>query len=281
MIYLVFTVISAVFLALYDLLKKISLKDNDIYGVLFFYALVAFICSFVFVREAFLVDFKSVLFILLKSFVISFSWFLTMKAMSKLDLGIVVPFSLLGSVGTTILASIVLKEKIGVEQIGGMLVILLGLFLLSRLCEKGGENRDYRYLLLLVLAAFLSSVCAIIDKFLIDDVGYNGVMFWFFFFLMVIYFILNIIKNKKIKFFNYKKSVWVIGIGVSIFLADLFYYVAISYDNASLSMVSIVRKLSVFIGVVLGCVFLKEKKFLKKLFLLFLMFGGLAGLLFW
>jgi len=282
MTYIVLTVISAVFLALYDFFKKISVKDKkNIYEVLLFFTSVACLCSVFFIKEAFTTDIKYILFVLLKSIVISLSWFMTTKAMSKLEMGIVVPFSLLGTVFTTILAWVFFKENIGLVQIGGMVVILIGLFLLSRLNEKDNEEKnDYKYLLLLALAAFLTSVSAIIDKKLLINIDRGPVLFWFFFFLAIIYLIVCLIRNKKVVIKNFTSNLWVIGVGVSIFLADLFYYQAVGIDDVSISIISIVRKLSVFIGVVLASVFLKEKYFLKKLFILVLMFAGLSVILF-
>ena len=83
-------------------------------------------------------------------------------------------------------------------------------------------------------------------------------------------------KNKKISINNFKTNLWVVAVGGSIFLADLFYYQAVAIDNVSLSMISIVRKLSSFIAVVLAGLFLKEDNLLKKIMILLLMFVGLT-----
>lgn len=282
MSYIIFTVISAVFLALYDLFKKISVKGKkNIYEILFFFCFVAFLCSSFFVKSAFSIDIKYILFLLLKASVISLSWFLTTKAMSKLDMGIVTPFSLLGTVITIVLAWVFFNESIGFVQVGGSIIILIGLFLISRLSKKEEDfKNDYKYLLLLALAAFLSSVSAIIDKHLLTNIERGPVLFWFFLFLSIIYLAICLIRNKKIEFKNFTSNLWVVGIGVSIFLADFLYYKSVGYSNASLSVISVVRKLSVFIGVVLACIFLKEKYFVKKILILILMFLGLGVILF-
>lgn len=282
MSYILLIVCSAFFLGLYDLFKKLSVrKKNDVYEVLFFYTFVACFCSLFFVKEAFTIDVKYIMFVMLKAGVISLSWFFTTKAMSKLDLGIVVPFSLLGVVSTTILAWVFFKESIGFSQIGGIFIILIGLFMISKLSKKDNNGvNDYKYLWLLVLAAFLSSISAIIDKHLLSSIDRGSVLFWFFFFLTIIYLIVCLIRNKKIIIKNFTSNLWVIGIGACIFLSDLFYYQAVGIQDASLSLISIIRKLSVFIGVVLASIFLKEKDFVKKLLILVLMFVGLSLIIF-
>jgi transporter family protein len=278
MLYIVLTVISSAFLSLYDLFKKISIRNKkDIYEILFFYTFIAFVCSLFYFRDAFSINLKYIGFILVKSCIISLSWFFTMRAVSKLDLGVVTPFSMLGTIFTTILAWIFFGENIGLIQIGGIVIILMGLFLLARLDNKEKkENNDYRYLLLLVISAFLSSISAIIDKKVLTVISKGAVLFWFFFFLTFIYFVICLIKNKKVNISNFKTNLWIIGIGVSIFLADLFYYQAVAIDNVSVSIVSIIRKISVFFSVVLAGVFLKEGNLLKKIMILILMFIGLT-----
>lgn len=284
MSYIVFTVISAIFLSLYDFFKKVSVREKkDIYEILFFYTGVAFLCSFIFVKEAFNTDVKYIGFTFLKSSVISMSWFLTMKAVSKLDLGIVTPFSMLGTIFTTLMAWICFGQEIGIVQLGGCLIILVGLLLISRLNKDKKEEKenDYRYLLLLVVAAFLSSISAMIDKtVLTNGVSKGSVLFWFFFFLMSIYFVVCMIRNKKIEFKNLKTNYWVIFIGLSIFLADFFYYQAVAIEGVYLSMISIIRKLSSFLSVVLAGFFLKEDNLIKKILILLLMFVGLAIIIF-
>ena len=283
MSYIILTGVSAIFLALYDFFKKISVKDKEsVFDILFFYTFISFLCSTIFVKDAFSIEHKYILFTLLKSVIISLSWFFTMKAMSKLDLGIVTPFSMLGTVFVIILAFIFFGDKIGLIQIGGSLVILIGLLLLSKLNKKDEDSkRDLRYLWLLVLAAFLSSISAIIDKHLLNNVSNKAVLFWFFLFLSIIYLIVCLIKNKRIVFKNLISNLWVVLVGISISLADMFYYKALEVDNSSVSIISIVRKLSVFIGVVLASVFLKEGKLVKKLLIFILMVIGLGGILFW
>ena len=148
MSYVIYTVVSALFLALYDLFKKVSVSEkNDIYGILFKYNFMAFLCCVVFLKDVISVNFVNLIYILIKSSLISLSWFFTMKAMSKLQLGLVVTFSLLGSVFTTIFAFFIFGEEIGYVQIGGILIVLLGLLFLSRLVKREESEINYKYLI--------------------------------------------------------------------------------------------------------------------------------------
>lgn len=282
MSYILLTMLSAVLLGLYDFLKKLSVKkDDNVYQILFLYTFAAFLCNLFFINDAINVGYKYILFILLKAVIISVNWFLTMKALSKLDLGITMPFSMLGTVSTTILAWIVFGETIGFLQVGGIVVILLGLFIISRLgIKKDGKENDYKYIFFLIVGAILSSFSAIIDKYVSSRISFKAISFWFFLFLMIIYFVVCMIINKKINFKGLKKNYYyVILTGLCIFLADLVYYRALVVENANVSIVSIVRKLSVFIGVLLGSAFLKEEHFIKKLLILIMMFGGITLIL--
>ncbi len=283
MSYIVVTMFSALLLGLYDFFKKLSVrKDNNIYQILFLFTFVAFLCNLVFVKTAVNIEGKYILILLLKSVIISVNWFLTMKALSKLDLGITAPFSLLGTVSTTILASIIYKERIGLNQILGMAIILFGLVLISRLgIKKDNKKNDYKYIIFLVIAAFLSSCSAMIDKYMShNNISYKAVSFWFFLFLSIIYLIICLVINKKINFVSLKKNYYfIILTGLCIFFADIVYYSALYMDGSNVSIISITRKLSVFIGVLLASIFLKEDNFIKKLLILIMMFGGLSIIL--
>jgi drug/metabolite transporter (DMT)-like permease len=88
------------------------------------------------------------------------------------------------------------------------------------------------------------------------------------------------IRNKKIEFKHLTTNYWVVFVGISIFLADFFYYQAVAIEGVYLSMISIIRKLSSFLSVVLAGFFLKEDNLIKKILILLLMFVGLAIIIF-
>ena len=104
-----------------------------------------------------------------------------------------------------------------------------------------------------------------IDKHVLSSVSSGATSFWFFLFLSVVYFFVCMIKNRKIVFSNFTSNLWVVGIGVCILLADLFYYASVSCEGSLISVISIIIKLSVFISVVLAGIFLNEANLLKKL----------------
>ena len=281
--YIILTVASAIFLGFYDLFKKLSTKkSSNVFEILFFYTFSSFLLSFIFIADAFSIEHKYILIYFLKACVVGLNWFCTTKAVSKLDLGLVMPFSMLGTIFTIVFDYIIFDQTIGLVQIGGALIILLGLYLITLVSKKEEKNNDYKYLMLMVFAAALSTVSAIIDKKVLTNNGVSGgaASFWFFGFMALIYFVVSLISRRNISIDAVKNNKWIILTGICIFAADLLYYEAVKDVNAPMSAISIIRKLSVFVGIVAAGVVLKEGNLLKKILILLLMFAGLTIIIF-
>lgn len=280
--YLLLSLGSAVCLAIYDITKKISLKKSSTEEILFFYTLIAFFASFIFIKDALNTPLIGIGIVFIKSLIISVNWGITMKAMKKLDVGIVVPFGMLTTVFVTVSAYLFFGETINLESILGIVLVLLGLIVLANIEKKDKkEKNDYKYILLLVFGAFLGSISGTLDKFVLSN-GYatnGGLLFFFMFFLSVIYGVVYFIKNKKINFRVLKTNYPIIFIGLAIVASDLLYYSAVSIPDSKLALISIVRRLSVFISVIAASLLLKEANLFKKIIIFLIMFGGLALIL--
>ena len=147
--------------------------------------------------------------------------------------------------------------------------------------SKSERKNHYWYMLVLLLANIFSACSGLLDKYLINyrNCNPNGMLVWFLFFNSLIYGVLYFIKNKKIEFKKLKENYFLFFTGVSIALADMTYFFAIGMEGAQLSIISIVRKSSVVIATVLASIFLKEKKLVYKLGILFIMLIGAALLI--
>lgn len=280
--YLLLSLGSAVCLAIYDIAKKVSLKKSSTEEILFFYTLIAFISSFIFIKDALNTSLIGIGIVFIKSLIISVNWAITMKAMKKLDVGIVVPFGMMTTVFVTISAYLFFGEPVNLESILGIVLVLFGLIVLANLEKKDKkEKNDYKYILLLVFGAFLGAISGTLDKFVLSN-GYatnGGLLFFFMLFLSAIYGVVYFIKNKKINFRVLKTNYPIILIGLAIVASDLLYYNAVSIPDSKLALISIVRRLSLFISVIAASLLLKESNLFKKIIIFVIMFGGLALIL--
>ena len=277
--YIFLVLLSAIFLGCYEIFKKVGLKKSSVYEVLFLYCLCGFILSLMFIKDALDVSFVGIGLLFIKSCIIVVNWILVMKAMEKLDVGVTTPFGLFTSILVMILSYFIYDEKITLIHLGSMFFIGLGIFLVTKI--DSSENRNKGHFLsyvYLILGTSLGAISSLLDKYLIDYKGldFKSILFWFFLFNSLIYGVIYYVKEKKIDIKKIRDNYWVLFIAISIFLADVTYYLSIGCDNAQLSLISILRKLSIVVATILASVFLKEKNLLKKIGILFLMLIGVA-----
>jgi transporter family protein len=280
--YIFVTLISAFLLGIYEVLKKVSLRKSNVYEVLFFYCLSGFVISLVFIKDAMSINLIDLMFVFLKSVIIVINWLLVLKAMEKLDVGIVAPFSLLTTVLVVFASHFIFNEQLTWLHFASLLFIGSGIILLTML-EKKQDNSEkkennYLYLIYLIIGNLLGVATALIDKYLLNirEMKSTSFLFWFMLFISVMYGIIYLFKNKRIEWKKLKTNYWMIFTGASIALADITYYYAISMDNAQLSIISILRKTSVVVATILASIFLKEKHLIKKLLILLIMLMGVV-----
>ena len=280
--YIFVTLLSATFLGIYEVLKKVSLKKSNVFEVLFFYCLSAFICALLIAGNRVLeLTFLDGVFILIKSLVIVFNWALVLKAMDKLDVGIVLPFGLINTILVVFASAIFFKEAIRWVHFVSLGFISVGIMLVAMVAKKDSlesKKNNYKYLWLLVIGSFLGAISGLLDKYILNVRQVNSYTFltWFMFFNTLLYGCVYLFRNKKIEWRKLIINYPMIITGVMIALADISYYYSIVLPGAQLSLIAILRKLSVVIATVLASIFLKEKGLIKKLGILFIMLIGVA-----
>ena len=279
--YILMVVISALFLGCYDVLRKISLKKSSVYEVLFFYCASAFLVSLLFIGKGINVDVLDVLFILLKSLIIVVNWALVLKCMKKIDVAIVVGFSLLNTLFVVFGSWIFFNENLTWAHFVSLIFMGIGIILITRIENKDKEQKisnDYKYLWFLFFSSMLGASSGLLDKYILNyrQVSNNSVLTLFMLFTSVIYGCIYFYKNKKIEFKNLKNNLWIVATGASIAFADIFYYYSITMEDAQLSLISILRKTSVLVATILASVFLREKYLFKKLGVLIFMLIGVG-----
>lgn len=280
--YILFTLLSAMCLACYDVLKKVSLKRSSVYEVLFFYCLFGFAFSLIFSNANFFnVTIIDVLFFFLKSCILVVNWMLVLIATKKLDVAVVTSFSMLNTVFVLFESALLFNEQITWVHLVSLLLMGIGIFLITKLSSddhKEEKKNHYVYIALLVMGAFLGSCSAMIDKYLISYRGANNanILSWYLMFNSLIYGAIYFIKNKKLDFKKLKYNYFPILVGLAICMADTLYFYAISLDGAQISFISILRKLNVVLATIMASVFLKEKHLIKKIGILLIMLTGVA-----
>lgn len=283
--------LSAFFLGCYDINKKISVNSNAVIPVLFLNTL---FCSLLFVPMFLLSRFGTSLedtiyfipeisiethgYIFIKSVIVLSSWILGYFAVKHLPLTITGPISATRPVMTLAGALLIFGERLNLYQWIGVLLTIASIFLLSSSSKKEGINfRTNKWIIFIFLAAILGATSGLYDKFLMQQFSSTAVQFWYNIYqcalMLIILIVLWYPRRLNSTPFTWKWSI----IWVSIFLtiADFVYFYALTYPDAMISVVSMVRRSSVLISFAGGVLFFNEKNLKGKAIDLVLIIVGM------
>lgn len=299
--WLILAFLSATLLGFYDSFKKEALRDNAVIPVLFLNTLFA---SLIFLPFIILSHSTQLLdgsifhvapggwaehkYIIGKSIIVLSSWIFGYFGMKHLPLTIVGPINATRPVMVLVGALLVFGERLNVWQWTGVALAVASFFMLSRSGKKEGiDFKHDRWIYFIVLAAVLGAVSGLYDKYLMapresGGVGLNSMMVqsWYniyqCFMMLAMLFLLWWPKRKHTTPFRWHWGI----IFISLFLsaADFVYFYALSFPDAMISVVSMVRRGSVIVSFLFGAALLHEKNLKSKLVDLLLVLLGMVFL---
>lgn len=274
---------SAVFLALYDLAKKASVRDNAVLPTL--------LCSTVFGCAAFVlglwaagrlpgaaaaVDGPLVLLGLAKSVIVATSWVFTFCALRTLPISIATPIRASAPALVFLLAFFLYGETPGWLQGLGMLTVFGGYFVFSWAGKH--EGIDFfrnRAVWCAFAGAFFSAISAVWDKYLFQlrQLDKEAVQFLFQIGLVLVYglLLLAIWGWRKLKTtlrdstppaFEWRWTMPLVGILLA--AADWLYFAGIAPEGVPISVASLMRRFSVVLTFLLGAKFFHETNLVRK-----------------
>lgn len=299
--WLILAFLSATLLGFYDSFKKESLRDNAVIPVLFLNTLFA---SVIFLPFIVLSHSTTVLdgsifhvaaggwaehkYIIGKSIIVLSSWIFGYFGMKHLPLTIVGPINATRPVMVLVGALLVFGERLNVYQWIGVALAVASFFMLSRSGKKEGiDFKHDKWIYFIVLAAVLGAVSGLYDKYLMapresGGVGLNSMMVqsWYniyqCFMMLVMLLVIWWPKRKVTTPFHWHWGIILISIFLS--AADFVYFYALSFPDAMISIVSMVRRGSVIVSFLFGAVLLHEKNLKSKMVDLMLVLLGMVFL---
>ena len=310
--WILFAFLSAMLLGVYDVFKKISLKDNAVIPVLL---LNTFFCSCIFlplvVASAFgYIDEGSLLYIprienpeihiyiIVKSAIVLASWICAYYGLKHLPITIASPINATRPILALLGAIFVFGEQLNTWQWAGVIVSLFAFGLISMSGRKEGISPKHSIWMWLVMAGtMIGAVSGLYDKFLVGDPangqglfgiwanrGFNKmiVQSWYNFYQVLMMGIVCLIlwaprKHRRKHPFHWRWQIPCISLFLSV--ADFCYFFALSQPDALISVISLVRRSGVIVGFVAGWLFFKEKNIKSKS--LDLLFVVIAMILLW
>lgn len=283
MSWVLLSILSALFLGVYDLAKKAGVRENAVPPVLFFGVLAGaavwaplLLWSAVFPdsfpSERFMVKplepaEHGLLFI--KSALVSCSWILNYFAVKHLPVSIASPIRATAPLWTILIAVALLGERPELAQWVGVAVILGSFYAFTFVGRMEGIlfHKD-RWVALMIGATLIGSLSALYDKYLLQARAMDPatVQCWFSIYLVVVQipFVLAWHGGKfGVREFHWRWSIPLIGI--LLLVADFLYFVAIGQPDALISVISPLRRCAVVVTFVGGIAAYREKNFRPKL----------------
>lgn len=273
--------VSAFFLGCYDISKKISVGNNAVIPVLFFNTLFCTLLLFplVFISRVapdilentmFFVPSISAtthLYIFIKSIIVLTSWILGYFAIKHLPLTITAPINATRPVMTLIGAILIFGERLNIYQWIGVILTIISFFLLSMSGKKEGISfKSNKWILFIFFATLTGAISGLYDKFLMQRFTSTSIQFWFNFYQCLIMGLILLIlwypKRKKNTPFTWRWSILLVSLFLTI--ADFIYFDALSYPDAMISIISMIRRSSVLVSFAGGVLLLREKNLKAK-----------------
>lgn len=294
--WVVYALVSASLLGLYDVFKKKSLQGNAVIPVLLINTV---ICTLFFLPSIVgsltgMISQDSSLYIpdggwrehklvIIKAFVVLSSWICGYFAIKKLPLTIVGPVNATRPVMTLVGAMLIFGERLNLLQWAGVCMAIFSFWMLSRSGKKEGiDFKSNVWVLLLVAAAVLGACSGLYDKYLMASSGAGldrlFVQGWYNLYQAVIMGIIMLLvwlpERKRALAQavpgtgpDYVPFVWkwtIPFISLALTAADLAYLYALTMPGAMISVVSMIRRSSVLVSFVFGAVVFHEKNLRSK-----------------
>lgn len=283
---------SALFLGLYDVNKKLGLRENAVLPVLF---LNTVFCSLFFLPTLLIsrwapqwlegglfyvapVDLRTHGFILLKSLIVLISWGSAYVAIKHLPITLVGPIKALQPSLVLFGALLIFGERLNLWQWLGILVALICFFLYAMVGKKEGVSfLKNKWVWFLFLAVVTGAMSGLYDKFLMRSFDRMAVQVWYtiyqIFMMLPVLLIFWLPRRHTSAAFEFRWSI--VGIAFFLCLSDFLYFYALSLPDSMISVISVVRRSGIVISFLAGAFFFKERYIRSKALILI---GVLLGM---
>ena len=286
---------SALFLGLYDVAKKQSLKKNAVIPVLWLHTL---FCSLIMLPFALLSARTGVLdgsifyvpvagwnlhrMLILKAAIVLGSWIFGYFGMKHLPITLFGPINATRPIIVLLGGLILFGEHLNTYQWIGVIIAVFSFYLLSISGKKEGISFIHnKWVFCVIMATVLGAVSALFDKYLLGRYNNMFVQAWSNFYqlamMTIILFTLWWPTRKSTTPFSWKWSI--ILISVFLTLADYAYFVSLAQSASMVSIVSMIRRSSVIVSFLCGALLFHEKNLKSKAIDLLLVLLGLFFLL--
>ena len=264
--WIILTILYAIFIAFHESANKKAVEKNSVYEVLAIFSTAAFLLVALFTKDAFTISYNNLLLVIIKSVIVLCAWICGLKSIKQIEISIYGMINISTIIFATLLSYFFLNESISITTIIGMLIIIIGLVLVNKTTNKE-ENKKNKIsaIILALLSSFFNSISAILDKVILLRVTSSQLQFWFLLFLMIFYWIILMIKKNKIDIKKLSKNYWIYISAICLVLGDRFLFLANENINSQVIIMTMLKRITVIVSIILGKYMFKEKEIIKKL----------------
>ena len=276
-----------IFKGLRECLKKKAMEKNSIIEVLFFYTLFAFLMTIPMSRDIFSVSIKYHLVLVLKSGIIFAAWLCALNSIKRLPLSIYSVLDMGRIISAILLGVLLLGESIGVFQIVGIALVIVGITLVNlKSKHRGGEKVSKVVILLVAISGLLNSVSSVMDKWLLSKesgrfffgdefIESSQLQFWYMLYLVAFYGAYILIKREKIDAVKCVKSPWIWILSLLFVVADRCLFIANSDPNSTVVIMTLIKQSSVLVTIAMGKIIYKERNIAYRILCALLVISGI------
>lgn len=283
--WILLAITSAACLGVYDIFKKMSLRENNVLWVLFLNTLFGAVLMSPIIIDGLwhgeiglggTIDGHGA--IVLKSMIVLTSWLLGYFGIKHLPLTIAGPINATRPVMVLIGALLIFGERLNLLQWVGIALGIVSLFLVSRIgAREGFSLRSSKWLWMSLGATAMGAISGLYDKYLLRQYEPLEVQAWYSLYQLVIMGAAILIVKNAVKDRSKFEWRWTIPcIALFLTIADIAYFYALSLDGSMISVVSMIRRGSVIVSFLYGVVILRERNVKLKLADLSILLVGLV-----
>jgi transporter family protein len=279
--WILFGILSSVFLGFHEIFKKVSLNHNAVLPVLLFGSVASALIFLPFLvishifpgfsnRAGVLIPAAGMtahLMFLLKSVIVSLAWLFGYFSVKHLPVTLLAPLNASGPVWTMLGAMIIYGERMNGLQWTGVAISLGSYYVLSIGGNvRGNETKDRRWIIFAFLSIIFNSASALLDKYLVKAYDRIAMQAWFSVYTALIFLVILFLIWYPVRY-STAPFIWrwaIPLIGVILVAADFFYFRALSYEHSLVSVLIIVRRASAVIVFAAGAVYFKETSLRRR-----------------
>lgn len=273
--------LSAFFIGCYDIAKKKSVNNNAVIPVLFLNTLFCSVLLFPLLLISRLapdvlggsiyflpsISWESHGLIVIKSAIVLVSWIFGYFAVKHLPLTLTGPINSTRPVIALVGAILIFGERLNLYQWIGVLLTIISFYLLSRSSKKEGISfKNNKWVIFMIISTIAGAVSGLYDKFLMQRVAATSVQFWFntyqWMMMLIVLMLVWFPRRKTTSKFEWRWSILIFSILLT--AADFAYFYALTFPDAMISIVSMVRRSSVVVSFLGGALIFNEKNLKGK-----------------